>query len=60
MRNRLIAWCIVALLLGTMLMFSGCASQPGRWEPIPDPVDGKVYPCCWYPHGYYRWVPEPK
>jgi hypothetical protein len=57
MRNRLIAWGIVALILGVMIALSGCASK-GRYVPIPDPQDGKVYGCCWYPHGYSVWVPE--
>ena len=47
---------IIGLLLALSAVLSGCATQQGYWEPIPDPVNGKVYPCCWYPHGYYRFV----
>jgi len=52
------------LLVVMVLVLAGCAgstqlvSSRGVWEPIPDPVDGKVYPCCWYPHGFWRWVPD--
>jgi hypothetical protein len=52
---------VCSLLLAVAV--SGCAGgshlvpSGGRWEPVPDLVDGKVYSCCWYPHGYYRWVP---
>jgi len=50
--RRLGAWLLVAAAL------AGCASR-GHYEPIPDPVDGRVYSCCWYPHGFMLWVPEP-
>jgi hypothetical protein len=42
------------VLIGAV--FSGCAGASGYWEPIADPINGKAYPCCWYPHGYKRWV----
>jgi hypothetical protein len=63
--RRLWTFTIVAAVV-VVLAFAlgGCAPSPhlvssrGRWEPIPDPVNGKVYSCCWYPHGFYRWVPD--
>jgi hypothetical protein len=51
-----------AVVLIAAIALSGCvgssrlAPSGGYWEPIPDPVNGKVYPCCWYPHGYWRFV----
>lgn len=50
----------LAFLLLTLVVLSGCAAPAGKWVALPDPQDGKVYPCCYYPHGYQVWVEDGK
>ena len=48
---------LAVVMLVAVVVLTGCAT-PGRWVPIADPQAGVHYPCCWYPHGYWKFVPD--
>jgi len=56
---RLFMYLIVIFCAAAILMaLDGCAADRVMYYPIPDPMDGQIYPCCWYPHGFYMRVPD--